>query len=289
VSAPAGSGSAVKLLIRHRTRYRYSAPVKESFNELRLQPVSNEHQTCEDFQLCIEPQVAVRRYLDFYRNWVHHFDLAAPHTALVVESRTRVTTNRANWLDPDATPMPLTRLPELARMERCFDYLQSSDQIGSDPAVWRLAVDATAGQTDLWQAAQALNRFVHSHLTYTPRSTHATTHMRDALAARVGVCQDFAHVLIGMCRSLQIPALYVSGYLCTPGAQASHAWAEVFLPDIGWRSLDPTHARQPDERYVKIAVGRDYADVPPTRGHYKGVTQRTMDVDVSVEEILGEG
>lgn len=167
-SGPAGSASAVKLLIRHRTRYRYSAPVKESFNELRLQPVSNEHQTCEDFQLRIEPQVAVRRYLDFYRNWVHHFDLAAPHTALVVGSRTRVTTNRANWLDPDATPTPLTRLPELARMERCFDYLPSSDQIGSDPAVWRLAVDATVGQTDLWQAAQALNRFVHSHLTYTP-------------------------------------------------------------------------------------------------------------------------
>ena len=213
----------MKLLIRHRTRCRYSAPAKESFNELRLQPVSNEHQTCEDFQLRIEPQVAVRRYLDFYRNWVHHFDLAAPHTALVVGSRTRVTTNRANWLDPEATPTPLARLPELARMERCSDYLPSSDQIGSDPAVWRLAVDATVGQTDLWQAAQALNRFVHSHLTYTPRSTHATTPMRDALATRVGVCQDFAHVLIGMCRSLQIPALYVSGYLCTPGAQASHA------------------------------------------------------------------
>ena len=89
------------------------------------------------------------------------------------------------------------------------------------------------------------------------------------------------------------PARFVSGYASTeqiPAALgATHAWAEVFLPDIGWRALDPTHARQPDERYVKIAVGRDYADVPPTRGHYKGVTQRTMEVDVNVEEISGEG
>ena len=276
----------MKLLIHHRTRYRYATPVKESFNELRLQPVSNEHQTCEDFQLRVEPAAAIRRYLDFYRNWVHHFDLAPPHTELLIESRVRVVTNPANWLDLAATPLPLSRVTELARLERCYDYLMSSDYVELEPAIWRLALDATVGQTDVWQAAQALNRFVHGHLTYTPQSTDAKTHMRDALAARVGVCQDFAHVLIGLCRSLQIPALYVSGYLCTPGAQASHAWAEVFLPDIGWRALDPTHARQPDERYVKIAVGRDYADVPPTRGHYKGVTQRTMEVDVKVEEIV---
>lgn len=274
----------MKLFITHRTHYRYASPVKESFNELRLQPVSNEHQTCDSFELRVEPAATVRRYLDFYRNWVHHFEVSPPHTELLIESRTRVTTNSANWLDPQARPAPLSRVPELARMERCFDYLQSSDFVELDPEIWKLALDATAGEMDIWQAAQMLNRFVHSHMAYIPQSTNAMTPMRNALTARAGVCQDFAHILIGLCRALQIPALYVSGYLCTPGAQASHAWAEVFLPEIGWRALDPTHARQPDENYVKIAVGRDYADVPPTRGHYKGVTQRTMKVDVSVEK-----
>jgi transglutaminase-like putative cysteine protease len=274
----------MRLFILHRTRYRYSTPVKESFNEVRLQPFSNEHQTCDSFELRIDPAVAVRRYQDFYLNWVHHFEITPPHASLTIESRTRVTTTGANWLDPAATPVPLSVAPSLARLERCFDYLQSSEFVENDPALWRMALDATAGHTDLWQAAQALNRFVQAHLTYTPLSTHAQTHMRDALAARVGVCQDFAHVLIGLCRSIQIPALYVSGYLCTPGAQASHAWVEVFLPEIGWRALDPTHGRQPDERYVKLAVGRDYADVPPVRGNYKGITRREMEVEVTVTE-----
>ncbi len=277
----------MRLLILHTTRYRYSTPVKESFNEVRLQPFSNEHQTCESFELAIQPIVPVRRYQDFYLNWVHHFEVAPQHSSLSIESRTRVTTSLVNWLDPAATPALLSRAPSLARMERCFDYLQSSEFVESDPAVWRMALDATAGYTDLWQAAQALNRFVYQHLKYLPQSTHAKTHMRDALNARAGVCQDFAHVLIGLCRAIQIPALYVSGYLCTPGAQASHAWVEVFVPDVGWRGLDPTHAGQPDERYVKLAVGRDYADVPPVQGHYKGITERTLEVDVRVEEIVG--
>ena len=275
----------MKLNIRHRTHYRYASPVKESFNEVRLQPISNEHQTCDSFHLRLDPTASVRRYQDFYRNWVHHFEINPPHSELLIEAHTRITTTTANWLDLAAKPAPLSRVPELARMERCFDYLQSSDYVEVDPAIWRLALDATAGQNDIWQAAQALNRFVFTHMTYTPLATHVKTHMREALAARVGVCQDFAHILIGLCRALQIPALYVSGYLCTPGAQASHAWVEVFLPNVGWRALDPTHAIQPDVRYVKIAVGRDYADVPPTSGHYKGLTQRTMNVEVSVEEI----
>ena len=87
-----------------------------------------------------------------------------------------------------------------------------------------------------------------------------------------------------LCRSIQIPALYVSGYLHTPDANASHAWIEVFIPGIGWRALDPTHGRQPDQNYVKLAVGRDYSDAAPTRGHYKGVTERTMEVTVRIEE-----
>jgi transglutaminase-like putative cysteine protease len=96
------------------------------------------------------------------------------------------------------------------------------------------------------------------------------------------VCQDFAHVMIGLCRSAQIPARYVSGYLATESASATHAWTEVFIPTIGWRALDPTHIRQPDESYVKIAVGRDYDDVPPLRGTYRGTLSRRMEVDVRI-------
>lgn len=274
-----------KLQVLHRTRYRYAAPVRESFNEIRLQPVSNEHQTCDSFMLKVLPAVHLRHYEDFYANCVHHFEIAQLHDSLLVEARSVVTTNRSNWLDPAAQPFPLSRIRECVRLERCFDYMQSSQYIELDPVVWRLAIDASAGCTDTWQTAQSLMAWVHSQFTYAPRSTTAYTRMAEALERRTGVCQDYAHVLIGLCRSLQIPALYVSGYLSTPGADASHAWVEVFLPEVGWRALDPTHNHQPDDNYVKVAVGRDYSDVPPTRGHYKGTQERSIEVEVQIAPV----
>lgn len=134
-------------------------------------------------------------------------------------------------------------------------------------------------------------RFIHANFAYVPLSTDVNTHMIEVVRQRRGVCQDFAHVMLGMCRTLKIPARYVSGYLYNGpanqllGAQASHAWCEVFVPDHGWRALDPTNNQPADERCIKLAVGRDYADVAPIKGHYKGTPRRTMTVEVRVEPI----
>jgi transglutaminase-like putative cysteine protease len=274
----------MKFSVLHRTRYTYTTPVKESFNEVRLEPVTNEHQTVEAFVLKVLPPPRLRHYIDFYLNRAHHFEIPEPHTSLTIESQFRVSTNSSNHLEPDARPFPRARIGECSRIERCFDFLQPSPYVEVEAAVWRQAVDATQGESDTWQAAQALMRYVHAGFRYTPQLTTVRTRASDVLADRRGVCQDFAHVLLALCRSIQIPALYVSGYLHTPDANASHAWIEVFIPGVGWRALDPTHGRQPDENYVKLAVGRDYADAAPTRGHYKGVTERTMEVAVRIEE-----
>ena len=108
------------------------------------------------------------------------------------------------------------------------------------------------------------------------------------------MCQDFAHVMIAMCRSLKVPARYVSGYLYNGpkqllrGAQASHAWCEVYVPGVGWRGLDPTNGQPADERYVKVATGRDYADVPPVRGRYRGTAEQRMQVEVDVQRTKAE-
>jgi transglutaminase-like putative cysteine protease len=155
--------------------------------------------------------------------------------------------------------------------------------VDTAPETWRMALDAIHGEDDIWQCALRLMNFVNGHLAYQSNSTLVNTHMRDVLAQRRGVCQDFAHVMLGLCRALKIPALYVSGYLATEKASATHAWMEVFVPGTGWLGLDPTHNRQPDETYVKIAVGRDYADVAPIKGTYKGTTERTMNVEVKIE------
>lgn len=280
----------MRLQVTHRTRFEYASPVRESFNEVRLKPVTNEHQVCDSFLLKVLPAVRLSHYTDFHANCIHMFDVPDPHTSLQVESFARVTT-KSLALALDASPAPLSRLAECQKMERCFDFLRDSTHIEKSPEIWRLALDVTADQTDVWQAAQAILGHVHRNFTYTPNVTTVHTHVREVLEDKRGVCQDLAHVMIGMCRAIGIPALYVSGYLYDGprgqlvGTQASHAWCEVFLPGVGWRGLDPTNNQPADERYIKIAVGTDYADVPPVRGMYKGTTARTMTVDVQIESL----
>lgn len=278
----------MKLQVFHRTRFDYAAPVRDSFNEARLQPLSSDGQVCRQFLLKVLPACRLTHYTDFQRNTVHIFDIAEPHQALIVDATSVVVTPSTGALASDRATTPLAAMPEQAWAGGCHDFLQSSRYVEAEVDVWKLALDITTGIEDTWQAAQAIMRYVHREFTYTPAATTVHTHMREVLNLRRGVCQDFAHVMIGLCRALQIPARYVSGYLYNGpadqlrGAQASHAWVDVFLPEIGWQGLDPTNDRQPDERYVKVALGRDYADVSPLRGRYHGTSERKLTVEVLV-------
>ena len=182
----------------------------------------------------------------------------------------------------------MERLKECLRMEECYDFIQSSKHVEIDATAWRLAVDATLGETDAWQAAVKIMRFIHSTFEYEPAATTIHTPVAQVIEHRKGVCQDFTHVMLGMCRALKIPARYVSGYLYNgpldqlEGAQASHAWCEVYIPDFGWRALDPTNDQQADDRYIKVAIGRDYADIVPVQGSYRGAGSKKMTVEVNV-------
>ena len=277
----------MKLSVVHRTFYDYDAPVRASFNEVRLQPTSSGGQNCHAYALRISPHTECKIYYDFYTNIVHFFELPEPHDFLGIESSSTVSTS-SRLLAENHEVAPLDQLQGLARIERCFDFLQTSTLLFLDAEVWKLAMDATVGCTDIWQASLAIMHFIHANFTYSPLSTDVNTPMSEVIQTRKGVCQDFAHVMIGMCRTLKIPARYVSGYIYNGphehlnGAQASHAWCEVYLPGIGWHGLDPTNNRQVDEHHVKIGVGRDYADIIPVRGQYRGTGKKTMSVDVKV-------
>jgi len=275
----------MKWEIIHRTEYAYASPVRESFNEVRLQPFSDPTQRVDDFLLKILPAARLRHYHDFYSNVVHIFEITEPHSTLSIESRTRVTVKSLPPLGAADTPSPLARIGEAANQPRVFEFLSDSRYVELSPDAWKLAMDATADITDTWQAALSIMHYVHGQLKYESNSTAVHTHMREVLREKRGVCQDFAHVMIGLCRVLKIPALYVSGYLATEAASATHAWMEVFIPGVGWRALDPTHNRQTDDTYVKIAVGRDYADVTPVRGNYKGTTDHKMTVKVNISRL----
>jgi transglutaminase-like putative cysteine protease len=277
----------MKLHVVHRTHYEYASAVIESFNETRLQPASADGQVCHSFLLKVLPSTRLSHYLDFYFNCVHFFEIPEAHTALSIESRSIVTTS-SNPLPPEQGAAPMSRLRECLAMEQCYDFLQTSKYVEMDPLIWRLAVDATVGEQDAWQAALRVMRFIHSEFDYQPEATTVNTPIGEVIAKRKGVCQDFTHVMLGMCRSLKIPARYVSGYLYNgpldelEGAQASHAWCEVYIPGFGWHGLDPTNNRQADEHYVKVAVGRDYADIVPVQGSYRGGGSKKMSVEVNV-------
>jgi transglutaminase-like putative cysteine protease len=281
----------MKLHVLHRTRFKYPTSVHDSFNEVRLEPVTTGGQVCHSFILKVLPSSRLKHYLDFHRNCVHLFEVNQPHTELMVEANSIVTTRAEPALAANATPAPMSTLPECVRLELCYDFLQTSTYVEINADAWRLALDAAGSQADVWQAAQAIMRHIHREFRYQPAVTHAHTHMREVLKARAGVCQDFAHVMLGLCRALKIPARYVSGYLYNgpadqlKGAQASHAWVEVYVLGHGWCGLDPTNDRLVDGHYVKVATGRDFGDVSPVKGTYRGTAKRELSVDVLVSRL----
>jgi transglutaminase-like putative cysteine protease len=279
------------LSVRHLTRYDYHDDVWDSFNEARLQPVNDTAQECQEFHLRVEPTAtSLRDYPDFYGNCVHYFDVPQKHARLEVEATSRVAT-RADTRGPIPAVNPPSALQGHAEVEDYFDFLNDSHFVSLDKEVWRESIDALPnGVSDLWQDALTVGRHIYKSFTYTPFTTTVNTRPAEVVLSRRGVCQDFAHVMLGMCRSHGIPARYISGYFFNPyrlpdEIEASHAWVEVYLPGYGWKGFDPTHNRVPDTRYVKLAVGRDYGDIKPVSGTFRGKGTRELRVEVQIRRV----
>lgn len=264
----------MRLRIQHHTAFSYDRPVSEAYTEMRLRPLDAGGQRCLSFSLLTDPRGEVTHYLDRYGNAVGYFDVLAAHDRLQVSAVSEVLTPETFVPDFDElTPldahdflMPTTYAPFHERLI-AFAAAQAVRDAPRDTALRLMAA-------------------VRGALRYEKGATDVKTTADQALERGRGVCQDFAHVLIAACRSRGIPARYVSGYLYNRGAEAaSHAWVDVRLPGEGWFSLDPTHGVAQTSQYVRVAVGRDYADVSPTRGVYKGDAQETLAVEVSVEAV----
>jgi len=280
----------MKYRILHRTIYQYNAAVVDSFNELRLRPISSEYQVCHSFDLKIDPRATISHYHDFYLNWVNVFEVSSSHERLSIEADSVVEIMPGLDRPVKATSFEDYRAATLETM--CYDFLQSSEYVSTGVEVWRYAMDVCVERRDPWECALRITKAIFDRFEYSTQATTVTTHMEDVLRFGKGVCQDFAHVMLGLCRCLEIPARYVSGYIHTRpgpeglrGAQASHAWCEIFVPGQGWLGLDPTNNCRVDENYVKVASGRDYADITPVRGTYRGGGQREMEVVVNVEPL----
>lgn len=296
MSGDSASGGTVRqargasLSVLHRTTFHYFGPVTDSVNTLHLEPRTFPFQQTLSAVIRILPATRLRRFTDLFQNITHHFEVPSPHAKLEIESRIKVK-NLPLIIPDESKTATLDSYGDLSIKERIWPFLQESRWVSKHPEIWRQAVDVTIGKPAVFDQAMALMNWVHGNFRYDPGSTTVSTHLEDAFRLRAGVCQDFTHVLIGMCRSVGVPARYASGYLYNGprdrlvGAQASHAWAEVYLPGVGWIGFDPTNNTLADERYVKISIGRDYEDVAPVRGSYFGSGQCRMDVQVLVEKI----
>ncbi|MEA2786105.1 MAG: hypothetical protein QOF71_2209 [Candidatus Eremiobacteraeota bacterium] len=272
--------------VEHETIYEYPRSVTESYTVVHLQPRTNLRQYCTGYGLDVTPPARVFSYVDRFGNDVQHFAIVPEHTELRIVARSHVVTMPANGNGPtrgvsladlEADP----RLPELA------EYRSTTPYVRVDDTVAQLARNIDAPSDDLAAFFLAAGSFLHRNFSYRPGVTDVRTTVADVIAARAGVCQDFAHLLIALARSRGIPARYASGYIFrgvagTLGADASHAWAEAYLPPFGWVAYDPTNERLVDDGFVLVALGRDYGDVSPTRGLYRGVEAATLSVAVAV-------
>jgi transglutaminase-like putative cysteine protease len=268
----------VKLEIVHSTRYRYSGPIAETVMEVRLRPMDGNGQRCLEFDLDVSSGIKPRSYRDGYGNDVHYFNVVRPHTRLIITSRSVVETGRE--LDEPGESL-------------VQDFLRFRSPVKDVPGIRELAgrhaIADPGSRSAVEEALDELTLTISREFTYDRAVTNVYSAVDEVLELKAGVCQDFAHLFIAAARAMGVPARYVSGYIHTPGgggaSSASHAWAEGWVPGVGWVGYDATHPVRTSEGHVRLAVGRDYSDAAPTRGIYVGSATGTMEVGVRTREI----
>jgi len=276
----------------HETIFQYDRAIRGTFTEARLWPVSDEGQTCRAFSLSVDPLRSLSESRDYWGNMVMNFNILPAHDVVVLTGHSVVETHRNPFIKGNA--------PDGFEVARAhLDFLGFDGPVENVPQTHELARQsgleniANRSSDELFTAAQNLNSLIYEGFTYSPESTDVRTKISQVFASRQGVCQDFAHIFIAACRASGLPARYVSGYLVTKrsrsaeGSPASHAWAEVLLPEYGWRAFDPTNDLMANDYYIKLASGRDYSDVPPTHGVYNGAGVESI-LRVRVHTVVDE-
>jgi transglutaminase-like putative cysteine protease len=308
------------LNVSHTTRYLYPVPATESYNEARLMPLSDNDQTCLEYTLTTTPPSRVHTY-SLPTGMVHHFEIRTPHEALTIASNSVVETYRRDafaglqFIDDD-----FQFYASDETRQKYYEYLLPTPLVQLHPETDRIAI--VARRQDGPSTASflvALTRSLHRVLEYRPGVTTVDSTILHVLEQGSGVCQDFTHLMLAICRRQGIPARYVSGYLYNGvkrvvaadrppdgphtqdmartedrfadtaetsliGTDAMHAWVECLMPDGSWKGFDPTNNLLTTANYIKVHYGRDYADVAPLRGVYRGPIAHTLEVSVVVYE-----
>ena len=283
---------SIRYDIEHVSHYLYSSPVRHSVMSLCVMPREDSGQRLLGFEVRTIPSSPLNEETDGFGNTKHVLNIHREHTTLEIISRSTVETTHSPPL-PDSlstgawndvrnskgafTQWEFTRPSVFARPSPMLDDFV--DRHGISPS------------DDPLQSLVGLRDAIHEGFDYVPGSTTAVSPIEHILETGQGVCQDYAHVMITIARSWGVPTRYVSGYVSSRKAgmtapqSATHAWAECFLPEIGWTEFDPTNPELPNERRVRVAVGRDYDDVSPTRGVFVGDSSSLLEVSVRMRPV----
>jgi transglutaminase-like putative cysteine protease len=282
--------------IRHLTKFLYSNMVSESMMETRMHPRSDQNQRCLTFHLSVSPRCRVFSYRDHLANQIHHFDIPGQHGQLVIVAESLVEVQPAPQIPAFLAPDAWAELDSMIEQGDYWEMLFPSEYATPTPAL-----DALAEQLDVRRrddplmVLHQLNEQIYKHFDYKPKSTKVDSPIDLALSTCTGVCQDFAHIMITLVRSkLRIPCRYVSGYLFHGESDhdrsvhsATHAWIEALVPQLGWVGFDPTNWLVAGDRHIRTAIGRDYSDVPPTHGIFRGRANSELTVAVRVTPSQG--
>ncbi|MCB1326786.1 MAG: transglutaminase family protein [Leptospiraceae bacterium] len=281
--------------VSHRTQYAYSEPVQLCHNELRLRPPEFDHQSTIATAIDVKPHPAlISERGDVFGNSVTYFSIQEAHRKLDITATCTVEVSGRSYPEPHATPPWEEARYEIGRPRPGSPvennaYVLDSPYINRSEALADFARPSFSPGRPLLEATLDLMNRIFTGFRYTPGATTLSTPLPKILRQRKGVCQDFAHIAIGALRSLGLPARYVSGYIeTTPaegalvGADASHAWASVYVPQFGWIDFDPTNNHMPLDQHIVLAVGRDYSDVTPIKGVSMGGGKQTLRVAVKV-------
>lgn len=273
--------------IRHQTKFRYQQPVAETVMELRMQPRTEWTQHCLSFDIQLSPRARLHSYRDHLGNTVHHFNSPGKTDTLSITATSLVEVQPfREW--PESLPEQAWEQIDSAVQNGDFhEMLQPSDYAKPSPLLTELAAKLyVTRRNDPMTVLRQITRGIHETFEYTTKSTRVDSPIDDALRTRKGVSQDLAHIMITLVRQLKVPCRYVSGYVAREKEMAtlsgSHAWVEALLPGWGWVGFDPANDLLAGERHVRCAVGRDYSDVPPTKGIYKGDSRGELSVQVMV-------
>ncbi|OIQ00056.1 MAG: hypothetical protein AUK35_05330 [Zetaproteobacteria bacterium CG2_30_46_52] len=291
IHTPVDKGLHATLAVRHLTRFEYSEPVAMGFSEVRMMPTDTPLQDVESAKLIVSPDCKVGHHIDYFGNHVHHFNVLAPHRHIEVVSEAVVRTSHkisGGVVAPDPRPS-VQRHAEFLHWSKAVPKLDEYASITHK-------VDQRLSPKEFEESLVELAAYFFRNFRYDPDVTHVHSTAEALFTHGGGVCQDLAHAMIGVLRLAGIPARYVSGYIYDApaesdggehlrGAAATHAWVQVWHPEASWCGIDPTNDKLVDWQYIRTAIGRDYYDVTPVKGIFRGNVEQKLTVEVEVTRL----